>query len=230
MRKRVRLYQFLFLSGLFITAADSASGQLSAQFSSNITSGCSPLVVRFKDGSTGNPSSWKWDLGNGTISYFQDPSATYFNPGTYTVKLVVKNAAGADSIVKSRYLTVYASPVVDFIASDTGGCFPLKVQFTDRSIAGDGTIQKWLWDFGDGNTDSIQHPQHIYTALGNYNVSLQVKNSKGCISTLTRTNYIQLKNGVKAGFSFIVPNNCKPPTIISFNNQRNGTGILNYQW
>ena len=211
-------------------ATVSASAQLTAQFSSNITSGCAPLVVRFKDESIGNPTSWKWDLGNGTISYFQHPAATYFNPGTYTVKLVVSNGSRADSIVKVRYITVYASPVVDLIASDTGGCYPLKVQFTDRSVPGDGTILKWLWDFGDGNTDSIQHPQHIYPSLGNYNVSLQVTNSNGCVSTLTRRNYIKLNNGVKANFSFNVPNNCKPPTSISFLNQSNGTGILNYSW
>jgi gliding motility-associated-like protein len=210
--------------------AGSVSAQLTAQFSSNITNGCAPLVVRFKDESTGNPTFWRWDLGNGTISYFQNPSATYFNPGTYSVKLVVSNASGLDSTIKVRYVTVFASPVVDFIASDTGGCYPLKVDFTDRSIPGDGSILTWLWDFGDGNTDSIQHPQHTYTDLGNYNVSLQVRNSKGCVSTLTRSNYIQLKNGIKAGFSFSVPNNCKPPTTISFRNESNGTGILNYQW
>ncbi len=230
MRKEVRPYQILVLSGLFLMASGTASAQLIAQFSSNITSGCAPLVVRFKDESLGNPTSWKWDLGNGTISYFQHPAATYFNPGTYTVKLVISNGSGLDSVVKLRYLTVHASPVVDFIASDTGGCYPLKVQFTDRTTPGDGTILKWLWDFGDGNTDSIQHPQHTYTSLGNYNVSLQVRNSNGCVSTLTRTNYIQLNNGVKAGFNFNIPNNCKPPTSISFINQSNGTGVLNYMW
>ena len=142
MRKTVNPYQSLVLSGLFFLASGPVSAQLVAQFSSNITNGCAPLVVRFKDESLGSPASWKWDLGNGTISYFQHPAATYFNPGTYTVKLVISNGAGLDSVVKLRYITVYASPVVDFIASDTGGCYPLKVQFTDRSTAGDGTIVK----------------------------------------------------------------------------------------
>jgi PKD repeat protein len=169
-------------------------------------------------------------LGNGTTSYFQNPAATYFNPGTYTIKLIVSNGSGIDSVVKSRYITVYASPVVDFVASDTGGCYPLKVGFTDRSVAGDGSIIKWLWDFGDGSIDSIQYPQHIYDALGNYNVSLQVKITNGCVSTLTRPNYIQLKNGVRAGFNFTAPNSCRPPTTINFINESNGTGILSYRW
>src|SRR2546430_7405481 len=230
MRKRPPHYLFLFITCLCITAGGDVSAQLTAQFSSNTTQGCSPLVVRFKDESTGNPTSWKWDLGNGTISYFQNPAASYFNPGTYTVKLIVSNGARTDSIIKLKYITVFASPLVNFAASDTGGCYPLKVDFTDLSIGGDGFIIKWLWDFGDGSTDSIQQPQHIYNSLGDYNVSLQVKNNNGCISTLTRSNYIKLDNGLKAGFTFTSPNSCKPPTTINFTNQSTGTGVLNYQW
>ena len=230
MRKWLPPYQFLLLSCPLALTAGNTSAQLVAKFSSNISEGCAPFVVRYKDESLGNPTAWKWDLGNGTTSYFQNPAATYFNPGTYTIKLVVQNAVGRDSIVKVNYITVYASPIVDFIASDTGGCYPLKVQFTDRSIAGDGAIVKWLWDFGDGNIDSVLQPQHIYDDLGNYNVSLQVKNTKGCISTLTRANYIKLNNGINSGFHFNVPNNCKPPTDITFVNETVGTGVIAYEW
>src|ERR1700754_1358486 len=77
---------------------NTASAQVQAKFTANATGGCAPFVVQFKDESTGNPISWQWDLGNGTISLFQHPSTVYFLPGTYPVKLVIKNAAGADSI------------------------------------------------------------------------------------------------------------------------------------
>ena len=151
-------------------AAAPASAQFTAAFSGNITAGCAPLVVHFKDESIGNPSNWKWELGNGTTSYFQNPSATYFNPGTYTIKLVASKPGAIDSVIKVRYITVFASPVVDFVASDTGGCYPLNATFTDKSAAGDGSIITWLWDFGDGSTDSIQHPLHTYLNQGNFNV------------------------------------------------------------
>lgn len=231
MRNRGLFYlQVLIACCLAVAGINTASGQLTARFSSDITEGCAPLVVRFKDESTGNPVSWKWDLGNGTISYFQNPAATYFNPGTYTVKLVVSNGTVSDSVVKVHYITVFASPVVNFSASDTTGCYPLKVRFTDFSIPADGNIVKWLWDFGDGSTDTTQHAEHTYTAPGNYNVTLQVKNSRGCVTTLTKVRHIKLTNGVKAGFSFTAPNNCKPPTSISFTNSSTGTGVLSYQW
>lgn len=231
MRKGELLYPLVLLTCcLAISAFNPVSAQLAAQFSSDTTEGCAPLVVRFKDQSTGNPTSWKWDLGNGTISYFQNPAATYFNPGTYTVKLVVSNGAQSDSIVKTAYITVYAAPSLNFSASDTAGCYPLEVQFTDLSLPADGTIASWLWDFGDGSTDSVQHPQHTYTVQGNFNVSLQVKNSRGCVSTLTKIQYITLNDGVKAAFGFSTPNNCRPPTPVTFSNTSSGTGILSYQW
>lgn len=204
--------------------------QLSAGFSANKLEGCAPLVVQFRDESTGNPTSWRWDLGNGTLSFFQNPAATYFNPGTYTIKLVVSNGTQSDSTVKVQYITVHASPTINFTASDTSGCYPLRVQFNDLSNPGDGSITNWLWDFGDGDTSSLQNPSHSYTSAGNYNVSLQVKNSKGCVFSDTRLQYIKLNNGVQADFSLGNSANCRPPTPISFTNLSTGTGSLSYQW
>jgi hypothetical protein len=43
--------------------------------------------------------------------------------------------------------------------SDTTGCFPLPVQFTDMSAPGAGTIMNWEWDFGDGSTSKLANPR-----------------------------------------------------------------------
>ena len=84
--------------------------QLVANFTATPLSGCAPLIVNFTDQSTGNPNQWRWDLGNGTISFLQNPSVTYFASGQYTIKLVIHNAAGnADSLTKTQYITVMPS-------------------------------------------------------------------------------------------------------------------------
>jgi len=127
------------------------NAQLTANFTATPLSGCSPLIVSFTDQSTGNPTIWQWDLGNGTSSVLPNPATTYFNPGTYTVKLVIRNAAGnADSITKTQYITVNAKPTVAFSATPLTGCYPLPVQFTSQSVPGSGTISSWQWDLGDG--------------------------------------------------------------------------------
>lgn len=220
----------LTLCATSVLGAGSTYAQLSANFTASPTSGCTPVVVRFSDASTGNPTSWQWDLGNGTISFLQHPAATYFNPGVYTVKLVVSNGTAKDSIVKTQFIVVNAQPVVNLSASATTGCFPLQVQFSDLSEPGSGAIISREWDFGDGQTSTDPNPSHTYTGAGNFNVSLRVMNSNGCTQTITHTNYIKLTEGVKAGFSFSAPNNCKPPAAIRFTNTSTGTGTLSYRW
>ncbi len=220
----------LLLLLVFVSVRQAAHAQLHADFNASPASGCAPLYVSFHDLSTGNPGSWKWDLGNGTISYLQNPSATYFNPGKYTIRLVVKTANQTDSVAKQSYITVYALPKPSFRASDTTGCYPLRIQFTDQSAAQEGSIVKWEWDLGDGTLSSLQNPVHVYTAAGNYNVILRITNSGGCTSTLSRQQYIKISDGVKAGFSFVNSNLCKPPSIVSFTNSSTGTGTLSYQW
>ena len=218
------------LAAIFAFTAFISQAQLSAQFNATPISGCTPLVVSFRDQSTGSPTQWRWDLGNSTISFLQNPVATYFNPGVYSIKLVVQNAFGLDSLIKTQYITVYALPSVNFSASNLTGCFPLPVQFTNASTAGSGTISSYLWDFGDGNSSALPNPTHIYTASGTYNVSLQIVNSNGCSKTLTRTNYINISNGVQAIFTNSAPSSCLAPATITFQNQSTGTGILTYLW
>lgn len=208
----------------------SAKSQLKADFTSSLTAGCSPIVVSFQDSSTGNPTSWKWDLGNGTTSFLQNPSATYFNPGTYTIKLIIQNAGQQDSIAKEAFITVYDNPTVNFEAPQTMGCYPLQVQFTDLSTTSIGTVAQWQWDFGNGVTSTQQNPTHTYTTQGNYNVKLKVVSSKGCFKVLEKAAFIKVEGGIKANFNYSVAGSCNPSTPVSFNNLSSGTGTLTYEW
>jgi PKD repeat protein len=66
-----------------------------ASFVAAPTDGAAPLSVRFTDTSTGSPTGWLWDFGDGTTSTDQSPTHTYQEPGTYTVTLVARNDLGA---------------------------------------------------------------------------------------------------------------------------------------
>jgi len=112
-RKKILLSQLLFVSITLLISAV-AHTQPVANFSCSNVSGCAHILVNFNDQSAGNPNQWKWDLGNGTVSYLQNPSVTYFNPGTYTVKLVVKSGAAEDSVMKINHITVYGAPAINF--------------------------------------------------------------------------------------------------------------------
>jgi large repetitive protein len=58
-------------------------------------------TMQFIDKSTGSPTSWSWDFGDGSpLSTTQNPSHTYPAAGNFTVKLTVSNAAGSNQTVK----------------------------------------------------------------------------------------------------------------------------------
>lgn len=80
-----------------------------AAFGSNVTEGCSPLVVSFFNQSTGvSNATYSWDFGSGFTSTVQSPVTAFFIPGFYTVTLVVSNGGGcSDSITKTAYINVY---------------------------------------------------------------------------------------------------------------------------
>jgi len=216
---------------LLVFLSFSTKAQLTANFTATPLAGCAPLVVSFTDQSTGSPTQWKWDLGNGTISFLQNPSVTYFNPGQYTIKLVVHDANGDSNVlIKSQYITVNAAPTVAFTGAPLTGCFPLPVNFTDQSTAGSGSISTWQWDFGDGASSNIQNPSHIYSGSGNYNVTLRLTNSLGCSKVLTKLQYVKISSGVHADFSNNTPSACNPPVTVTFQNLSTGTGVLSYQW
>ncbi|HET8689706.1 MAG TPA: NosD domain-containing protein, partial [Methanosarcina sp.] len=77
-----------------------------AAFSASPTSGKTPLNVKFTDKSTGSPTSWKWNFGDGMSSTAKNPVHKYIKSGKYTVSLTVKNGKGSNSKTTSGYITV----------------------------------------------------------------------------------------------------------------------------
>ncbi len=58
-------------------------------------------AVQFSDESTGEPTSWQWDFGDGQTSQQENPNHTYTTSGSKTVTLTVSNSSGSDSTVKT---------------------------------------------------------------------------------------------------------------------------------
>jgi PKD repeat protein len=79
-----------------------------ASFAASRTSGQAPMAVDFTDTSTGGPTSWLWDFGDGQNSTTRNPSHTYTDPGTYTVTLTASNANGSSTA--SKVITAAEQP------------------------------------------------------------------------------------------------------------------------
>lgn len=189
-----------------------------ADFSGTPTSGSAPLSVTFTDLSTGDPTAWSWDFGDGVTSSIQNPVHAYTADGQYTVRLIVSNADGADTATKTNYISVGAgAPTANFTGTPTSGNAPLTVTFTDQST---GAPTGWLWSFGDGGTSTIQNPVHVYNNSGAYDVQLIAVNPSGS-DTLIRTGYINVGTAPQppvANFSG-TPTTGNAPLSVTFTDQ-----------
>jgi PKD repeat protein len=173
-----------------LAAPVSAAAALQASFTADPTSGNAPLVVLFKSTSTGNPSVYNWNFGDGGTSRNANPSHTYLKPGQYTVTLTITK--GSLSSTASKVISVPGTdpstqhPRAHFTVDLRSGKVPLTVHFIDKSTGGP---TAWLWTFGDGTQSREQNPTYTYTKAGTYTVRLQVWNSQGACSN-TYVNYI----------------------------------------
>lgn len=123
--------------------------------------------------------SYNWNLGDGTILTTPNVTHSYADTGTYIVRLIVTSDQGCiDSV--SYTVTVYESPVAAFDVNTRAICQKINdFIFTNSSTLGVGTM-KYLWDFGDGNTDTARDARHYYRNPGTYTVRLTTTSEKGC--------------------------------------------------
>jgi gliding motility-associated-like protein len=181
---------------------------------------CLGQPTHFADSSIANATSiasWQWMFGDGSTSTQQNPQHTYGNWGAYNVTLQVTNSAGCMSDTTIEVL-VRPLPVALFMAE--GQCAGAPTQFTDLSSTALGSIGAWQWDFGDGGTDTVQHPTHTYLSGGTYTVTLVVSNNFGCSQTLVQS--IAVFNSPTANYS-AYPVFC-PAGQVTFQDLSSGNG------
>ncbi len=154
------------------------------------TAGCSPLTVNFRNLSL-YATQFKWTFLPGLPnSSEKDPVFTFYEPGTYQVRLDVSNQAGFD--FTTREIEVIQTPYADFKVAPTFIYVPgQEVKCFNQSYGGD----TFLWNFGDTTTfDTI--PFHQYQKAGKYNITLIAKTNTTpvCADTLTLPDVITAEN------------------------------------
>lgn len=85
--------------------------------------------------------------------------------------------------------------VVELAADPTSGKAPLSVQFTPLA---QGSAQRWIWSFGDGNTSRERSPEHTYTSAGTYTVMLVVVPRDGDPVSVCKQDYITVTAGFRS--------------------------------
>lgn len=190
---------------------------------------CITSPVQFTDLSVingGTIASWNWDLGDGNISFQQNPIHGYVSPGSYNVSLTVTTNNGCTSSFTDT-VNVYPLPMANFAYNFA--CEGEPIPFVDQSSTQFGNIISWFWDFKDDSTSTLQNPLHAFAAPGTYNVELTVATAGGCSDTRTRVIHIYPKPSVS--FTPDLTSICAGGTINIANTSStfNG-GINNWLW
>ena len=149
------------------------------------TVGCGPLTTQFTDATVG-ANSWLWDFGDGTTSTLQNPVHSYSIPGFYTVSLTTTSAAGGCSQQINNFSSFEVQGGYAGFTHTASTCPPYIANFQDTSL----NAVSWLWDFGDGTTSTLQHPDHTFGIGGYHSVSLTITTADGCSYTTMQSNSV----------------------------------------
>ena len=156
------------------------------------TEGCTPVTVNFTDLSYSlDKLDYFWDFGDGNTSTEQHPIHTYENPGVYDVTLTVVSDTGCATtltITKQNFVTVYEVPTANFdVTPQEVTVFHPEVTLTDYSRGGN-----FLYYVVDG-VDTLYDPNTTYSFVesGDRMITLYIQNEFGCVTTLTKTVYVE---------------------------------------
>ncbi len=154
-------------------------------FTSDITSGCSPVCVTFTEAASNTCASMVYDLGDGSTSPSSTTVHCYPNPGTYSITITCTDANGCvGTLTIPSMITVFPTPVAS-ISLTPSGVSPVNTTITFTDVSSSGGIS--VWDFGDpssgSNTSSLTSDSHTYNAQGIYCITLISSNVSGCADT-----------------------------------------------
>ena len=151
--------------------------------------------------------------------------SSFINETNVVLKLENVNGFGnnlyLDNITVSSDCEVILPPIADFNASQTQGCVPMTVNFTDLST---NAPTSWFWTFPGGipSSSTQQNPTILYSTPGMHNVTLVSTNSAGSDSKF-QGQYIQVEDIPTSDFDYIANG-----TMYIFNNL--SVGGTNYTW
>lgn len=167
---------------------DFASAQLQPTYTN-----CESFTQTFRNEAPPSPliNSYYWDFGIPTrtddTSTLANPTFTFPDTGTYTVKLVVNRG---QSCPDSSIAQVRVYPGFNAGFTVDGACKDFAFIFTDTTTARYGSVTGWHWDFGDetvfNDQSDQQHPTWKYNTPGTKQVRFIVGSTKGCLDTVLK--------------------------------------------
>lgn len=148
--------------------------------------------VQFTDQSINKPTNWLWNFGDGTESKQKDPLHIYNKAGNYAVTLTAKNSFGANSLVKTNYISVNEN--INHAPNLPECNYPASLS---QNIATDLTLS---WACNDPDGDPLKYDVYF----GTQNTPLVWLSSNQTATSIIRTG---LSNGTSYSWKVVAKDN-----------------------
>ncbi|MCW3121445.1 MAG: hypothetical protein JWQ38_937 [Flavipsychrobacter sp.] len=130
-----------------------------------------------------------WDYGDGTadtLAQVDTITHRYSSPGRYVPALILTGVSGCSSYSIGADTIKADTIIAAFSANPDPVCQNMPTTLHDMSASVFSAPAKWLWSFGSGATSTAAAPSYIYTVSGAQSITLQVTDTIGCVSTITK--------------------------------------------
>lgn len=186
------------------------------------------------------PLSFSW-LVDGVLLSNTDSYTGQFNDGatnsglitSHDMSLVVIDVNGCIDTVSNTVLVSLPQASANYSLSGASvnefgefTCPPVFATFTDSSESY-GQVVNWEWDFGNGNSSTLEDPQNTYVFAGTYTVTLNIEDQFGCTSDSVFTDFLNIMGpSANPGWTNI-GEFCDPEIQFYAENQN---GVTNIDW
>lgn len=122
-------------------------------FTTSATSGDPSLSVTFTDTSTGNPTSWLWNFGDGSATVTNQNPTHSFASGLWTVTSKVSNLGGNSTATTNITVNFLADIFVDFHAGANGQAATTNLLTSSSFISTNYSQASWTFLGGQSGTN-----------------------------------------------------------------------------
>ncbi|MCI5221188.1 MAG: PKD domain-containing protein [Candidatus Electrothrix sp. AR4] len=167
---------------------------------SSCTNTSVPFDGTHSSGGTRSIIRYTWNFGDGGSDVGGKTSHVYTEPGLYAARLTVQtpDLGGCNNHAEDELkVRIFSAPSADFHTSD--GCVGEPIAFDASDSAEDNKTYtakgadssdtvSYVWDFGDGATDTGVSTEHIYRQPGSYTTGLKVKTTEDTLCNSSVSN------------------------------------------
>jgi len=144
--------------------------------------------------------------------YSQTTELNYSYPITLNAFLGQCSSSYTDTII------VFPKPVIEIVLSDSMGCPPFEVDFTDNSTYVIEDSSTYYWDFGDGSEAFTKNTEHTYDLPGEYVIYHSVTSADSCFRDTILSTTINVFDYPEALFNYETSTFCHGESDIHFEN------------